>query len=140
MFDLRKSISIARISIIGLTILEVLWNVIESFLHLYFLSPILYLVKFCIYGYCGYIAYTRHNSDIIEGATAGAVAGFIFALIEGFIISMLFSGTLFYHWGPGLPIVAGLWTIIRQVVYGVIFAAIGVIITPMYLDRKSSRE
>ena len=135
MFDLRKSINIARIPIIGLTILEILWNVIESFLHLYFVSPLLYLVKFCIYGYCGYLAYSRHNSDIVEGATAGAVAGFIFALIEGLLVSPLFSGTLFYHWGPGLPIVAALWTIIRQVLYGVIFAAIGVYITPRYLNR-----
>ena len=135
MFDLRKSIRIARIPIIGLTILEVLWNMIERFFHLYWISPILYLVKFSIYGYCGYLAYTRYNSDLVEGATAGAVAGFIFSLIEGFIVSLLFSGALFYHLGPGLPIVAGISTIIKQVLYGVIFSAIGVYITPRYLSK-----
>ena len=114
MFDLKKSIKIARTTIIGLTILEVLWNIIDSIIYISLLSPILYLVKFSIYGYCGYIAYTKYDSDIIEGATAGATAGFIFALIEGFIVSLLFSGAFFYHWGPGLPILAGISTIIKQ--------------------------
>lgn len=133
MFDLRKSIRIAMLPIIGLTVLEAFWNIIGRIYILYLLSPILYLVKFSIYGYCGYIAYTQHDSDLVEGATTGAMAGFIFALIEGLLVSPLFTGTLFYHWGSGLPIGAGISTIVTQVLFGVIFSAIGVYITPRYL-------
>jgi hypothetical protein len=61
--------------------------------------------------------------------------GFIFALIEGFIVSLLFSGAFFYYWGPGLPIWAGISTIIKQMLYGIIFSAIGVHITPRYLTK-----
>lgn len=95
-----------------------------------------FLVKFAIYGSIGYIAYTRYGSNIIEGAFAGAVAGFIFSLIEGLIVSPLFTGTLFYYWGPKLPLGAGISMIITNLLYGVIFSTIDVYITPRYLRSR----
>ena len=132
MIDIKKSIRIALIPIIGLTILEAIWNLIERIYILSLISPVLYLVKFSIYGYCGYIAYSKYRSDIVEGATTGAVAGFIFALIEGFIVSPLFTGTLFYHGGSEF-IGAAISTIVTQVLYGILFSSLGVYITPRYL-------
>ena len=137
MFDLRKSIRIALIPIIGLTILEVIWNLIERIYILSLISPILYLVKFAIYGYCGYIAYTKHSSTIVEGAATGAVAGFVFACIEGLIVSLVFTGTFFYNWGSESPLMAAISTIVTQMLYGIIFSSIGVYITPRYLTSRA---
>lgn len=130
--DVKEILETGKIPLIGLIILEIFWNIIDSIFYSSITSNILYLVKFCIYGYAGYLSGKIHEAEPVQGAITGGVIGFVFAFIEGFIISLIFSGSLFYHWGPGIPIIPGITTIIKQVVYGVIFGAIGSLISDKY--------
>ena len=67
----------------------------------------------------------EENQEILtEGALAGAIVGFIHALLAGAIIAPLMTGSFFYSYGVGI-IGAMISEIIKDVILGGIMGAIG---------------
>jgi hypothetical protein len=123
----RKSINLRALlpPIIGVVILEILWNFLEGFINPSILNIPLHIIKYILYAIAGYIA-ALLGSETIDGAIYGGITGGIGAIIEGFIISMLFYGVFFYT--PGFPIIYALRHIISLIITGAIFGYIGAIL------------
>ena len=108
--------------ILAVIILEIIWNLLEGFLDPSLLDIPLHLVKYVLYAIAGYIA-ALLDLDYIHGAIYGGITGGVGALVEGFIISLLFYGVFFYT--PGFSLFFALEHIINLILTGAFFGLIG---------------
>lgn len=125
MFKLNELLKVVLIPVIGVILLEVIWNFLEFAIDPAILDIPLHLVKYSIYGLAGYIFAKTIKKDFVGGGIAGALTAGIGALVEGLIISQLFFGTFFYTYGYGFPFDVVIIETLSRAVVGAICGLIG---------------
>ena len=125
MVELKLSFNAARLSIILVVVLLIVWNLLEFVISPYILDIPLHIVKYLIYTLAGYTAAKRYKMDMVGGTFSGGITAGIGALVEGLLIAPIFHGHLFYYWGPGMPITSVLSSIIIPIIIGSICGAAG---------------
>jgi hypothetical protein len=111
------------IPVVGVVILEIIWNILGYVINPSLLNIPLHIVKYILYALAGYIATIFYGVDNIGGAIYGGITGGIGAIIEGFVISVIFFGSFFYT--PGFPIFVAMTHIISLILTGAVFGFLG---------------
>jgi hypothetical protein len=116
---LKLAFLAAKLPIIGLLILELLWYGFEQVSALSFLAgDYLYIVKFGLFFWAGYKATQVSNFKLTVALIAGALSAIAVGIIDFILSAIFYPGSMggFGYW---------FWDCIKWAIYGAITAGVG---------------